>query len=244
MKFIQFLLSLIFLVIVGVVLYLGYLGFIPVLSSFMGADKPKDLGVRYTKKEYDTYIQKAQTEVIPVREVKSPAESIVYSGKKDLKQSFTQDEISARLNYAMWKYMPVANTQVRINSNGTVEFSGNVLMDRLPGFIQREGMGQYTMADVQKGLNYIKLLKVNPPVYVRFNGSVADNNLALSIQQIQVGKFNVPLDVVHANETATSVYNSIVSKVSSLSVKSVTFSDSQMHFDGTVPEKMMVETAE
>ena len=98
------------------------------------------------------------------------------------------------------------------------------------------------MKDVEKGLQYIKLFKVNPPVYVKFNGSIASDNLALSIQKITVGKFNVPLDVVHANETATTVYNSVVSKVKGLSVKSVTFSDSQMHFDGTVPERMEVET--
>lgn len=244
MKLLQFLLFFIFLIIVGGLLILSYFGFVPVLSTLMGADKPKDLGVKYTKKEYGTYIQKAQTEIVPVKEVKSPADSIVYSGKKDLKQSFTQEEISARINYAIWKYMPVTNTQVRINSDGSVEVSGNILMDRLPGFIEREGMGQYTMADVEKGLNYIKLLKVNPPVYAKLNGSVASNNLVLSIQQITVGKFNVPLDVVHANETVTSVYNSIVSKVNGLSVKSATFSDSQFHFDGTVPEKMVVETSE
>lgn len=231
MKLLQFIFSLIILVIVGLF----------VLGYFL-IGKPKDLGVRYTKEEYKTYVQKAQTEVVPVKGPRSPAESIVYSGKKDLKQSFTQEEISARINYAMWKYMPVANTQVRINSDGSVEFSGNVIMNRLPGFIEREGMGQYTMADVEKGLKYIKFLKFNFPLYVKFNGAVASNNLALSIQQMTVGKFNVPLTTVHANETATSVYNSVVSKVNGLSVKSVTFSDRGMQFDGTVPEKMMVET--
>lgn len=235
MKLIQFFLSLIFLVIVSIVLILSYFGFVPVLSSLMGADKPKDLGVRYSKKEYYSYVEKAKTEIVPVQTPKSPAESIVYSGKKDLKQSFTQEEISARLNYAMWKYMPVANTQVRINADSSVEFSGTLLMDRLPGFIQREGMGQ---------LNYIKLLKVNPPVYVKFDGVVVHNNLDLSIHQIQVGKFSVPLYTVHANETATSVYNSVVSKVNGLSIKTVTFSDKKMDFDGTVPEKMEVETTQ
>lgn len=242
MKLLQFVFSFVFLVIVGAVLILGYFGFIPVVSSLMGADKPKDLGVRYTKEQYNTYIQKTKAEVVYVKGPISPDKSLVYSGKKNLTQSFTQEEISSRLNYSRWKYMPVGNIQIRINSDGSVEFSGNVLMDRLPGFIQREGMGQYSMADVEKGLTYIKLLKVNPPLYVKFNGTVASNNLALSVQKITVGKFNVPLDVVHANETAVSVYSSIASRVTGFYAKSVSFSNGQMSFDGTAPEKEEVET--
>jgi len=38
--------------ILGIVLVLGYLGFIPGLSSLFGSDKARDLGVDYTEQNY------------------------------------------------------------------------------------------------------------------------------------------------------------------------------------------------
>jgi len=137
--------------------------------------------------------------------------------------------------------MPVNNTQIRINNDGTVEFSGNVLMNRLPGFIAREGMGQYTINDVTKGLEFINMLKINSPVYTKFTANVVDNKLRVDIQKIEVGKFGVPLQKVGANQVATAVFNNIVSKAPGFYGKTVTFSHGQMIFEGSIPEKEFVE---
>lgn len=244
MKIIQFFLSLIFLVIIGGILILGYLGFIPILSDVMGVGKPKDLGVKYSQKEYQTFADKTNGDVIEIKKDVPPNQSIVYEGKKDIKDSFSQEELSGRLNYAKWKYMPVGNTQIRINDDGTVEFSANVLMSRLPGFIAREGMGQYTIEDVTKGLEFINMIKVNPPVYTKFTANVVDNKLSLNIQKIEVGKFNVPLGKIGANQVAAAVFNNIISKAPGFYGKSVTFSHGQMIFEGSIPAKETVEVVQ
>lgn len=241
MKIAKFMLGATLFIIIIIVLILGYFGFMPVLSPLMGANKPKDLGIANSQKEYMAFSNKVGNDIKEITTPVSPDKSIEYSGVRNIDDTFSQEEISGRLNNGRWKYMPVGNVQVRINNDGTVEFSANVLMDRLPGFIAREGMGKYTMADVTKGLDFIKMIKLNPPVYMKFTASISNNSLQTNIGQIEVGRFNIPLDIINANQTAVSVFNSIVSKVSGFYAKSVTFSNGKMKYQGTIPEKMKIE---
>lgn len=242
MKIIQFFLSLIFLTAIAVLLIAGYFGLIPFLSNLMGANNPKDLGIDYSQKEFKSFTEKTGGQLIIIKKTLTPATSISYSGQLNFDSSFTQEQISARLNYSPWKYMPVNNTQVRINKDGTIEFSGNLLIARLPGFIAREGMGQYSMTDVIKGLDFIKVIKINPPVYIKFKASIENNNLSLNVQKIEIGRFNLPLQKIKVNKTLTSVAESILSKVPGFYAKEVNFSDGKLNFKGTIPEKMKVET--
>lgn len=241
MKLLKFFFLLIFLIIIGSILVAGYFGFIPGLSTVMGANKPKDLGVKYTKADYDAFSNKTNGDIVPITTPVDAAHSISYEGKIDVNKDFSQQEISARLNYGQWKYMPVTNTQLRINPDGTVEFSANIMISRLSGFIAREGAGQWTMADVTKGLDFIKMVKIDLPVYMKFQAAVTNNNLSGAIESIQVGRFNVPLATVKADETANAIFQAIISKVPNFYAKSVTFSNGQMHYKGTIPAKMMVE---
>lgn len=244
MKVIQFFLSLIFLIVVGAILIAGYFGFIPYLSNLMGANKPKDLGVNYSQKDFDSFTEKTGGQLILVKKTLTPSSSLSYSGQINFDSSLTQEQISARLNYSPWKHMPVNDTQLRINKDGTVEFSGNLLIGKLPGFIAREGMGQYSVADVVKGLDFIKIIKINPPVYTKFKASISNNKLTLNLEKIELSRFDIPLKKINANETLTSVVESIMSKVPGFYAQEVSFSDGKLNFKGTIPEKMMVETNE
>jgi hypothetical protein len=240
MKLLKLLMLLILLLIIGGILLLGYLGFIPVLSSVMGSDKPRDLGIKYTQQQYSDYITKANEQISLISGNVSPENSITYSGKVDLKQSFTPEEISARLDYSKWEYMPATNTQLRINPDGSVEFSGEVLSDRINGFVAREGAGQYSAADVNKGLEYIKLLGKNFPVYVKFRASITNNQLTEIAEKIEVGRFSIPLKTVNADSVISSVSQTIMGRVPGFYAKSVTFTNRKMNFEGTVPEKVTV----
>ena len=242
MKFVKLLFLLIILAVLASVIYLSYLGFIPIISSFMGANKPKDLGVKYTKANYDSYVQKAQTEITLVSAGSDPGKSVKYSGQKTLSEIFSQEDISARLNYANWKYMPVTNTQVRINNDGTVEFSANVIMNQIPGFVAYTGLGKYSLEDLNKGLKYINLLKVNPPIYVKFKAGTTDNKVDLDVQKIEIGKFSLPLDQLDVDSTLKQITENVFTKTAGLTVKSADFSKGLMKFEGTVPERMEIES--
>lgn len=242
MKLLKLLLLIILIVLIGGVLLLGYFGFIPVLSSVFGSDKPRDLGIKYTKQQYTDYVAKTKEQITTINGNITPENSLTYSGKVDLKQSFTPEEISARLDYSIWKYMPVTNTQLRINPDGTVEFSGLVLYNRIEGFVAREGAGQYSIEDVKKGMDYAKLLSRDFPVYAKFKATVTNNQVNLDLKTIEVGRFSVPLKTLKASEAVTSVSQTIMGKVPGFYAKSVNFDNGKMNFEGTVPEKVSVES--
>lgn len=234
---------LILLAFLGAIFYLGYLGFIPGLSQALGATKPRDLGVSYSPQDYDSYLSKGGL-VEELKNDKGPAESIVYLGQKPFTGSFSQTEISARLNYSKWRYMPVTNTQVRINTDGSIEFSGNLILDRLDGAIARIGGGQFSRADVDQGLKILGVLKTNPPVYLKLKGEVINNRTSVKIEKAEVGKLGIPLEQIEADRILAQTVNQIITRTNgSLDVKSVTFENGKMNFDGTVPEKSLVEFA-
>lgn len=81
-KFIKVIFGIFLVIILGIVLVLGYFGFVPGVSNLLGSNKPRDLEVRTTAAEYDSYIKKAGTEMQYVLESPVVGKSIVASGKK------------------------------------------------------------------------------------------------------------------------------------------------------------------
>lgn len=206
----------------------------------MGTNKPKDLGVKATVAEYNTYIEKAGTELKHVSEAPVPGKSFVASGKKDIKVSFSQEEISGRVNFAQWRHMPVDNVQVRINNDGTGEVAGVLRIDRLSGFISTMGFGSVSQADIAEALKYVGIAG-NPPFYAKVKASVKDNRSQVSLLSGEVGRFPVPVDDINKSGVLSVITNEIISKVDGLYAKTVTFENGKMNFDGMVPASMTVQ---
>jgi len=242
MKFLKILVLLVVLIILGGIGYVTYLGFMPGLSNLVGANKPKDLGITYTKADFNKDIEKSVTKVEFTNSLTDASKSIIFSGQKDLTQSFTSAEISSRLNYSSWVYMPVANTQVRFNSDGTLEFSGNLVMNNLNGFINAIGGVGYTQADIEKGLGYLNIIKTDPPIYLKVKPTVINNQVTLSFSSATVGKMSIPLDKIDANSFMAGLTEKIMGEIPGFNAKSVTITDNQMNFSGTVPETAKVYT--
>ncbi|HNQ16490.1 MAG TPA: hypothetical protein PKJ26_01270 [Candidatus Woesebacteria bacterium] len=238
-KIFLFLFGITALIVVGTVLVLGYLGFVPVISSLFGSDKPRDLGVVATQENYDQYLAKADT---TLKTLDAPVEgkSIVYSGSELLTTSFSQEEVTGRLNLSTWKYMPIDQVQVKFSPDGTVEVAGRLRMDRLDGFIAQVGGTQYSKADVEKGLDYLGVLTVNPVVYGKGTGSVTNNQVTAQIDYLEVGRLPVPLDKIDASGTFVSVANHIINNVPGLDVQQADFTGGKLNFTGSVPTEMKV----
>lgn len=234
-KFFKFILLIIVLALVGGIGYLAYMGFIPGLSDWIGANKPKDLGVKYTQADADSYIKKSLTEITPLT---TGSDNIIFSGSKNLTQSFTSAETSARMNYAKWKYMPVANTQVRFNGDGSVEFSGNLLTNRIAGFVSAIGGVSFSQAEIDKGIGFVK---TSPPLYIKVKPiSIQNNRVNLAFDAITVGKYNVPLDSFDANNFFSRLTEQVIGRIPGFSAKSVTITEGNINFSGTVPASMQV----
>lgn len=238
-KLFLFLLGVTALVVVGIVLVLGYLGFVPVISSLFGSDKPRDLGVVATQENYDQYLVKA---VVKMETLDAPVEgkTIVYSGSEPLSTSFSQEDVTGRLNYSTWKYMPIDQIQVKFSPDGTVEVAGRLRMDRIDGFISQVGGTKYTKADVEKGLGYLGVLAVNPVIYGKGTGSVTNNQVTAQIDYLEVGRLSVPLEKIDANSTFVSIANHIINNVPGLDVQQADFTGGKLNFAGSAPTEMKV----
>jgi hypothetical protein len=231
-------LILILLVFLVVVLVLGYLGFFPGVSALFGSNRPRDLGVKYSQADYVSYQQRAGSQTVALAQVSEDGESLKFLGQQDLTASFSEAEVSARISHSLWRYMPFTNFQIRFPGQNLIEFSGILATDRLSGFISEVGGVEISQADIDKGLNYLKIFSKNTPVYAKAEVKVQDNKVDIQMQKLEIGRIPVPLESWDASSSFTNAAQEIIDKVPGLNAKSVTFGDGKMSFTGTVPTQI------
>jgi hypothetical protein len=234
--------SLVLVFIVIPVLVLGYLGFVPGLSGLMGATKPKDLGVRYSQADFTSYQQKTGRQFLdfanaPANPLK-PGKKTIFADPQPQNTATTQEEITAAINLVGWSDMPITNAQVRFG-DGTVEMSGNIDLDQVSNFVSFIGGVGYSQTDIDKALSWGKRLAGNPPIYIRASAAVTNNVLAMQVQQVQIGRFNAPLDT--ANTVLSTGTINALKNTYGLDIQSATFSNGQLHFAGTAPTTVYVK---
>ena len=112
--------------VVLVILALGYFGFMPGVSTMFGGDKPRDLGVRFTQADLESYHAKRQGQVVLMAPGAPPASSMAYAGSVDVRTSYTSEELTpvAAERAGQWAYWPITDWQIKIGQDGTVESSG------------------------------------------------------------------------------------------------------------------------
>lgn len=242
-KFLLIVLALVIAVILGVVGYITYLGFMPGLSNLVGTSKPKDLGVSYTKADYDGFMLKTATNYTELSGTPNPDKSIIFSGQKDAQLSFTNAQASARINYDQWAYMPFSNVQLKFNDDGTFEMSSNLVMSRVDGFIASIGGVGYSKADVEKGMGYLGLVKTDPAIYMKARVTVTNNQPSIALQNLEVGKIRVPIEKFDSDSFLVGLTKQVFARVPGFYVQSFTLSNDKADFKGTIPEKLEVQFA-
>lgn len=229
--------------IAGVVIYLGWLGFVPGLSGLLGADNPKDLGVEYTEADLGNFYKKTNQTLLDF--ANSPVDpetgkKIIFADPQDYDHRLTQEEITARINDSSWSYMPVENVQVRFGDNNRIEVSGNIDTDSLEKFIPFIGGVGYSQEDVDTGLSWLRRMAGNPAFYVDSVGTIENDQLSLQINAVQIGRWNAPLD--EASNVLTTATQNALNGTRGLSVESATFDDGGINFKGTAPSTIYVKS--
>ncbi|MEK6954769.1 MAG: hypothetical protein AABX01_07185 [Candidatus Micrarchaeota archaeon] len=116
----------IFQVVIGliivVILFLGYMGFIPGLSDLMGSG-PVNLGIKYTDADYQSAIAKVPGHVAKTTEFACFTCNYKSSGNVPVNNSFTDEELTALANHLNSKKGPLKNIQIRLNGDGSIEMS-------------------------------------------------------------------------------------------------------------------------
>ncbi|MCX5997720.1 MAG: hypothetical protein NTV42_09000 [Chloroflexi bacterium] len=170
--------------------------------------------------------------------------TIQFSGTREVKATRTSEQLTALANSAdlkAWKYYPFQSTQIRVNSDGSVEASGKLLSDRVFTALARPGLD---MTDEERGVvnDYGKYIKGNPAVYIKFNGGVTNNSVNVNFSKVEVGGISIPSDVMgEVNSHVKDLVERKMVKVPGLNIKSLTFQNGKMNFDGTVPDKIYVQ---
>lgn len=235
-KSLTFFLVFVVLVAVGGVLVLGYFGIIPMPGDFFNVTKPKDLGVTYTKEDYDEFMEKTESQVLSLD--KAPEElqtgpGIVFTSPKPYDMSFTNSEISARINYSNWSSMPVENVQVKFSDGGIIEVSGNLITSKLKNFASIAGYGGYSEENVDKGLNWIEKLGSNPAFYLKAKTEITNNELNLDTESIEINRLGLPAD--QANKALTIAAETIIKSVTGLDTEKLTITENAYNFKGNAP---------
>jgi hypothetical protein len=214
---------------------MGYLGFVPGISHLFGSDRPVTLGVIYSHADYDSFVRLAQTKIIISGDKGLPRSNLKFSGQIKLNQAFSQGEVSARINYSLWKYMPISDFQIRFLENDYLEFSGNLKTDRLDGFIKSFTTPDFTGNPINNCLKILELIPNSIPIYIKAAVSYRDNVVLIKTAKVVIGKVNFPLDQIDFDAFINEVTEKIVDKIPGFYVDSVNFSGGRMNFVGLVP---------
>jgi len=203
----------IFLIVIAVlVLGVAYAGFVPVVSPLLGTNKPRDLGVKYTKADYESIIQQAKFKLDNSAGF-GPDTRITYSPNKiTVEGKFTQEQVSALINFDHADGYPVSNTQIKIHADGTLEGAAQVGVNNYKGYSFHNAVYVKGKIDVTSA----KSLKLNP-------------------EKLEVGRLPVPINEKAKNIVETAV-NEKLNSIPGLAIESVSFEEGKVNFKGTIPE--------
>jgi len=225
------------------ILWLGWLGFVPVLSNLLGANNARDLGVTYTAADLTAFYDKTSQKVKNFADAptRSDGKKTIFADPKQMSVTISQEEITARIaDLADWVYMPIKNVQVAFSDDNVIEVSGNLVTDVVDEFVNFIGGVGYSQEDVQTGLNWLGRFAGNPAIYLKTRGSIINNRLSLELLDAKIGRWTPPKD--EALKVLTTGTINALAGTKGLDVDSATFSDGQMHFDGVGPTTIYVKT--
>jgi hypothetical protein len=231
----------ILLIVGGGVVAAGYFGLIPGLSKIMGTNKPRDLGIRYANIDRIKFFDSLGTKVTTTNQVTGTGldTGLLLEGKKTAKYSFSSEEATAVAN-SQWKYFPFSDVQIKIGQDGTIEASALFKADKIVSFAKSLNFSE---EDIAKAAKDLKIPVMNTPIYAKGKFSVEEGKVQINPQNIEIGKIPVPSSIVEKLiPQITEAVNSLINSFPGFYIKSLSFNEGKMNFEGTVPAKMTVLT--
>lgn len=209
--------------------FLGYFGFIPGISYVLGANKPMDLGIKYTKEDLDKGRSMTGVELQDL----SSTKSLEFSGSKNISGEYSNEIITAMINSAKYKYYPVTNAQVKIGPDGIIETSGNFNIDKAIKWSSDLGSDTTFSTEAKK---YVKYVPNNPSFYLKGKMSVTDNQISVDISQAKISRFTATDSIIKQYQGQLADFvESRISAIPEMKIKSADFSSGKLKLDGTYP---------
>ncbi len=232
------LLRLLLFIIVVVIFFAGLAGFVPGLSTVLGTNKPKDLGISIVPQDSVTAQNKIGVQVVELPKDTSIENSYQLSGQRDVQLTLDSKEGTAIMNNRSWKYYPFSNMQLRINTDGTAEVAGMVNMSTFMNYANSLG---YSTGDVEKALNDYHIPRMNMPFYAKGTAGIIDNKVSFNVTSFEAGRIPIPGSILSSNKgRIESFAQDVVSRQKGFSAKKLVVENGKIVFDGTLPEKESV----
>lgn len=206
-----------FLIVLGVIivvliLVIGYLGIykIPVVSSVMGADKPKNLGIKTSEEALASIKEKIPMKITgEYVNFESTDPSQLFTGSIPVDTSTTSEEITSWLQRFEGDDPIFSQTQVR-------KFEGGLEISTL--------LNKYVKA----------------PVYVKVNiNQTAENTLDLDITKASLGRIPVPKGYLEkASDWFEEKVNHIMATIPGFSMENYEIHEGYSSFKGSFPAQV------
>jgi hypothetical protein len=237
-------------IIIIVLLALGYLGFVPGVSDLFGSNKPRDLGVTYTLDDFQSARAKTGIGItdspstnLPSTELPSNTtseQSLKLSNQGAANTTLTEAELNALLNNLQWKNYPLSDCQLRINPDGTVEFTGLLLKERLVGYGKTIG----TTKDKLKFLtDYLRYLPGNLAFYIKGTVAVANGQIVnADITDFHIGNLSLTSEVKDHMDRLIHLAQTKMASSHNFYIKSLKLVSGQVEFEGTLPGAMRAKS--
>ncbi|MFA5070356.1 MAG: hypothetical protein WC528_03680 [Patescibacteria group bacterium] len=199
-------------IIVALVLVIGYLGIykIPVISSVMGADKPRDLGIKTSEEALASIKEKIQMKITgDYVNFESTDPSQLFTGVIPVDTSTTSEEITSWLQRFEGDDPIFSDTQVR-------KFEG--------------GLEISTMLNM-----YLKT-----PVYVKvLVNQTSNKSVSLNIQKASLGRIPVPEGYLEkASDWFEEKIAKIMAAIPGFSMEKYEIHENYSTFKGTFPAQV------
>ncbi|HSW58486.1 MAG TPA: hypothetical protein VLH15_08800 [Dehalococcoidales bacterium] len=227
-----------FLIGIGVVvliavLALGYLGFMPGVSNLFGSNTPRDLGVRFTAADFQSARAKTGTVHTDLPSDARPEDSLRFSGQRAVNTTFTESEFNSLIVNRPWKYYPLDQPQLKINPDGSVEFTARIVKSRIEPFALSLG---FTQEDIGMITNYSRFLPGDPVVDIKGTCSVVNGRISQSITQAKIGRLDFTKQIQDNSGSIVNWIEDELLTMPGLSVKNFQFVNGKVHFEGTLPD--------
>ncbi|MDH4139204.1 MAG: hypothetical protein OEV43_01380 [Coriobacteriia bacterium] len=216
-------------VILIAVLVIGWLGFLPGLSRYIGPN-PRDLGVELTFEH-----ARAAAEAHNMPTTVSDLETILADPEvaKQFDTVLTSDQASSLLltgqeSIPNW---PLRFTQIRFNDDGTSEASGVIRSSLVRPFLGDMGV---PAGDIDTALGRVPI-RGDVVFYASGSCGVQSNTVDLSLSQVKIGRLTVPGGWYQGKEAEGTKYIDGALAGNGFQVDALEVSGGTVHVKGTRP---------
>ena len=232
------LLVVILLLFIVVVSILGYLGFVPIVSSVFGSNKPKNLGIKYTLEDKKTAVEKLGIKYDQLSAKETAEKGLVLKGSHPVDKLLTSQELTALADTRQKQValFPFKNVQIRINTDNTIEGSAILEFNTALNYLLTLGV---PLEQINQAVDKFKILRGELPVYLKVSGEVANNSSNVTVKSAEIARIPIPQSLV--NKYGPSLNNLVEDIISQRrpnhDIKSLKVENGQVHFVGSSPDE-------